>query len=265
MTDSIRVLQITDFHLLESEVTALKGFYPEQRLDAVLASIRSGQSVVTAYHHLLLTGDLAQDAKHSVYQRILDKTVGLAQRRHWLAGNHDDTQVMSQFSEMQQKVVLDANWAIVLLDSTSNPNGVGSGSLSTAELALLASVDQLDVDHVLVALHHPPVNVGSVWQDEIKLANAEQFWQVLDKLHKVRAVTFGHLHQDHHIIEQRAGKKIELFATPASAPQFKKQQLKPILEDDPLLALPAFREFELFANGQVSSVVHRVSVTAESV
>jgi len=261
MSAAIKLLQITDFHLLENEITPLKGIYPDQRLDAVIASIRNGQTTAPEYHHLLLTGDLAQDAKHSVYQRILDKTAGLAKQRHWLAGNHDDSQIMSEFNGMQRKVVVDGNWAIILLDSTSNPNGVGSGSLSAQELALLASVDQLDVDHVFVALHHPPVNVGSVWQDEIKLANADQFWHVLDKLQKVRAITFGHLHQDHHIIEQRAGKKIELFATPASAPQFKKKQLTPILEDDPLLALPAFREFELFANGQVKSVVHRVSVS----
>lgn len=260
MSDSIKLLQMTDFHLLESEMTPLKGFYPDQRLDAVLSSIRNKQTVAPGYHHLLLTGDLAQDAQRSVYQRILDKTAGLSEQRYWLAGNHDDAQVMSDFNEMQQKVVLDTNWAIVLLDSTSNPNGVGSGSLSVQELALLASVDQLDVDHVFVALHHPPIDVGSPWQDEIKLANADQFWQVLDKLDKVRVVTFGHLHQEHHVTVQRSDKKIELFATPASAPQFKKQQPKPTLEDDPLLALPAYREFELFTNGEVRSVVHRVSL-----
>ncbi len=254
MNKSIKLLQITDCHLQETPITAFKGFYPDQRLDAVIKHIESQQLPLASFEHLLLSGDLAHCAKASVYQRILDKTQHLANQTHWLAGNHDDVQVMQTFSDMQRNIVIDGDWAIVLLDSTTAADGLGSGSLSAAELCFLSKVEQLPVAHILLALHHPPVAFGSLWQDAIKLGNCSEFWQVLNALTKVRAITFGHLHQEQHL---KKGQ-IELFCTPATAPQFKKRQITPVLEDNPHLAAPGYRILELHPDGKISTTVHRV-------
>jgi Icc protein len=140
------------------------------------------------------------------------------------------------------------------LDSTTNPDGRGSGSLSDRELALIGTLNQLPIEHILLVLHHPPVEVGSVWQDQIKLANVQQFWQQVDKQDKVRAVLFGHLHQEH----QLQHRDIALYCSPATAPQFKKSQLTPVLEDDIKLAKPGYRLLQLGSDGSIKTKVYRV-------
>ena len=257
MNDYTTLLQITDCHLQEHADIPFKGFYPDARLDQVIAGIKNTRSKLEQplYDHLLLTGDLAHDTALSVYARILEKTKDLAQQRHWIPGNHDDLDLMTQFSEVQSNIIVANNWGVVLLNSTSNPNGIGSGSLSITELDLLASSAHLEVEHLLVVLHHPPIDLGSRWQDEIKLANADEFWRVLKTIKKVRAIVFGHVHQEHHV----KINGIELFATPATAPQFKKGQVTPVLEDNPEFALPAYREFKLFSDGCIETQVYRAN------
>jgi len=258
MNSVIEVLQITDCHLLADPEENLKGHNPERRLEAVIAGARNKlqqqRKSGAKADHLLLTGDLAQQAQLSVYQRILKKTAELATNTHWIPGNHDNSALMAEFVGMDNKVVIDGNWAIVLLDSTANPDGRGSGSLSDQELALISTLNELSVEHILLVLHHPPVEVGSVWQDQIKLGNAQQFWQRVNKLDKVRAVLFGHLHQEHQL--QHRGTV--LYCSPATAPQFKKSQLTPILEDDTKLAAPGYRLLQLEADGSIKTKVYRV-------
>ncbi|EPJ46925.1 MAG: hypothetical protein OFPI_32980 [Osedax symbiont Rs2] len=258
MNSCIEILQITDCHLLADPEQNLKGYNPERRLEAVIAAaqneLQQQRKDVLQADHLLLTGDLAQQAQFHVYQRILLKTAELATNTHWVPGNHDDSAAMAEFAQMGQKVVIDGNWAIVLLDSTANPDGRGSGSLGDQELALIATLNELPVEHILLVLHHPPVEVGSVWQDQIKLANVQQFWQQVDKLDKVRAILFGHLHQEHQL--QHRG--IALYCCPATAAQFKKSQLTPLLEDDIKLAAPGYRLLQLATDGSIKTKVYRV-------
>jgi Icc protein len=251
MNSTLNILQITDCHLQQYPDQAYKNHYPDQRLDAVIANIQATQQ---CSQHLLLSGDIAHYSSTAVYQRILDKTQNLAEQIHWLPGNHDNAQVMHEFIPMQAKIIINKAWAIVLLDSTASPDGVGSGSLSAAELSLLAKLDSIEVSHILIVLHHPPINVGSPWQDAIKLANSDDFWERVKKISKLRGISFGHLHQEHHLTKFG----IELFCTPATAPQFKKEQLSPVLESDPILAAPAYRTLQLHADGSISSQVHRV-------
>ncbi|MCJ8298120.1 MAG: metallophosphoesterase [Pseudomonadales bacterium] len=258
MNSKIKILQITDCHLQGNPEHSLKGYNPERRLEAVIAAaaaqLQGLDNDSAKADHLLLTGDLAQQPQLSVYRRILKKTAALAARTHWVPGNHDDSAMMAEFAQMDKKIIIDGHWAIVLLDSTASPDGRGSGSLSNAELELISTLNVLPVEHILLVLHHPPVAVGSVWQDQIKLANAQQFWQRVDKLGNVRAVLFGHLHQEQQL--QRQG--IALYCTPATAPQFKKCQLTPILEDDPKLAAAGFRLLQLEVDGSINTTVYRV-------
>ncbi len=254
MNQIARLLQISDCHLLLDPQEYYRGYCPEKRLESVIAHVTDSLLNHQQFDHLLLTGDLAQQPQTSVYQRILEKTQHLANKVHWIPGNHDDVAVMAEFKTQQEKIIKVSNWAIVLLNSTSNPNGVGSGSLADEELSFITQLDDLDAEHIMLVLHHPPVDVGSRWQDEIKLSNADQFWQAVAALKKIRAISFGHLHQEHHLTEQG----IELFCVPATAPQFKKHQDDFLLEDDSQLMQPGFRVFELHSDGKIHSKVERV-------
>lgn len=255
MKEVLTIAQITDCHLLVDPLQQHRGVLPEERFDKVISSLTDKVESIGKFDYLLLTGDLAQQPKVEVYQRILDKSAHLAKRVHWLPGNHDDAQLMAQFDGVHQKLIETEHWLLVLLDSTANPDGVGGGSLADTELAIIESLQSLTEKHLFIALHHPPIAVGSAWQDAIKLANAEVFWQKVAPLTNLRGVTFGHLHQEHHI-KQRG---LELFGTPATTLQFKKAQKQFCLEDDEKLSSPGYRVFSLSDDGSISSHVTRLA------
>jgi len=255
LNTNIQLVQFTDCHLQVEPEQAYRGYYPEHRFDSVVAHIRHQSQQNDAFDHLIMSGDLAQFGASTVYQRILEKTVGLAENRHWLPGNHDDRSLMQQYGEMAQKVIKHGDWAIILLDSTSDPDGVGSGAISEEQLQFLATADQIDVSYLLLVLHHPPITVNSRWQDEIKLSNSDEFWQVVSSLKKVKGISFGHLHQERHIV--RDG--IDLFCTPATTYQYKAEQDEVTVEDDDELAKAGYRLFSLHPDGAISTQVVRVS------
>jgi Icc protein len=48
----------------------------------------------------------------------------------------------------------------------------------------------------MVIVHHNPVPVGSAWLDTMTIADADDLLAVLDAAPQVRAVLYGHVHQE---------------------------------------------------------------------
>ncbi len=248
----VRLLQVSDMHLQECPDTKLKGVNPEQRFLQVITQVKEQEADL-----LLLTGDLSHHSP-SAYQRLSDRLQQLPFPSYWIPGNHDLTGEMYQFADLGygQKVIERGNWRILLLDSTAKPDGKGGGSLSDPELVFLATeLEETSMDqHVLIVLHHHPVSVDSIWQDQIMLGNANQFWSIVDGYDQVRAVMFGHVHQSWQL--QRGD--IALFSVPATTAQFKACTDNAEIETDPELAGPAFATYELFDDGSVIYEVTRL-------
>lgn len=252
--DKIRVIQVTDCHLQESAGGSFKGANPEQRLLSVLQQLREE---LTDADLLLLSGDLVHHGYVSAYQRLQRYTDGIAKEVRWIPGNHDDAATMREYQSLSQKVFVQGDWCIIMLDSTTAPDGRGGGALGSGELEWLDSVVSVHSDkHLLLALHHPPVVVGSQWQDSIMLANAEVFWAQVMQYKNLQLVVCGHLHQAHQI---KKGQ-VTVLATPATAPQFKASTAEPEVEMDPYLSLPAYRVIDLCEEGGFSTIVKRVPV-----
>ncbi len=96
-----------------------------------------------------------------------------------------------------------------------------AGQLQQSELDLLDGIlgdnqDKYQDKHVLVCLHHPPVEIGSVWMDSMRLNNPQDFFEVLDKYRQVKAVLWGHIHQEFNA--ERSG--VRLMASPSTCVQF---------------------------------------------
>jgi Icc protein len=102
--------------------------------------------------------------------------------------------------------------------------------------------------HAMVCLHHHPIAMGSRWLDTSGLSNAAEFWRVIDAHSCVRAVTWGHVHQAH---EGLRGQ-VKLFATPSTGAQFLPGSDRYAVDSRP----PAYRSFELHADGHIESQVH---------
>lgn len=243
--NDIKLLQLTDCHLPLAPEQMVRGYSPDKRLQQVVNALES-----SVFDHLLLTGDLSDPADAITYRRLLDVTSSLALATHWIPGNHDDRQVMAPLKR-SERVVIDGNWAIVLLDSTFMPDGRGSGALCEEQLMFLRTLDQLEVAYILVVMHHPAFTVESSWQDAIKLSNAAAFWQSVQHSTKLRAVLCGHLHQQ----QDRQVQGVRVLSSPAVTAQFKRAQVDFTLEDDPAIMGPAYREIHLCANGEIDTRV----------
>ena len=252
--DTIHVIQVTDCHLQESADDTFKGVCPEQRLLSTLQQLRAEDPHSDL---LLLSGDLVHHGYLNAYQRLQRYTDGIAKEVRWIPGNHDDAATMREYSPLSQKVFVQGNWCIILMNSTDTPDGKGSGALSQEELEWLESIVSVHPDkYLLLVLHHPPVAVGSEWQDSIMLANADVFWAQVMKYQNLKLVVCGHLHQAHQLKQGQ----VTVLATPATAPQFKAHTAEPEMETDPYLSLPAYRVIDLFEDGEFSTIVKRVPV-----
>lgn len=250
----LRLIQVTDMHLQDRPEMEMRGVNLEERFLAVLDEVSQQKADM-----LLLTGDLTHHSKPA-YQRLSTYLQRLTFPSYWIPGNHDLTGEMFKFADhgYGRKVVEQGGWRILLLDSSSSPDGRGSGSLSEPELDFL-STELEETTHrqnVLLVLHHNPVSVNSEWQDAIMLANADQFWSIVERYPQVKGVMFGHVHQ----AWQLERKNLKLFSCPATAAQFKSCTASSETEDNPELSGPAYAIYELHENGLIIQKVKRLTL-----
>lgn len=239
---TVRLLQITDTHLFGDPERALRGV---PTLPALRQTLAAAQGLVRDCDAVVVTGDLIQDDPDG-YAHFRAEFGALGKPVLCIPGNHDDVpalrRALAALPFRLEPVHDFGPWRLVMLDS-SVPREV-AGRICAADLALLeqalASAGQR---HVLIALHHHPVPMGSAWIDNIGLLNADEFFAVLDRHSNVRAVMFGHVHQAFE--GERHG--VRLFGTPSTCSQFLPHSERFAVDVQP----PAWRSLELHAGGSI--------------
>ncbi|MBK6511154.1 MAG: 3',5'-cyclic-AMP phosphodiesterase [Haliea sp.] len=248
--DVVRVVQLTDTHLCKTRGGTLLGMDTDHSLQAVIDLVKTER----ANAHLLLgTGDLADGGARPAYDRLQVYFDQLTPDNYWLPGNHDSREAMAAASRPNRlcREIRISRWQLLLLDSQV-PGQVG-GTLGENELVWLERAlqsAQEDALHTLVCLHHQPVAVGCSWLDEQKVSDAEAFFAVLDRYPGVRAVLWGHVHQE--IDRQRNG--VRLLASPSTCVQFAPGSENFKVDDQP----PGYRWLELHGDGRIETAVSRV-------
>jgi Icc protein len=250
---AVRVLHITDFHLLAERGRTMLGVDTEQTLADVLdAALGSGPPPDLA----LLTGDLVQDAVAPAYRRLRTQLARLPCPAYCLPGNHDDPELIAMALadgqvRFQPQILLD-HWQIICLDSTLPRQPYGR--LGETQLALLESLlaDQPQ-RHALIALHHHPLPSGSAWMDTMLLEDADPLFAILERHPQAKTLVCGHVHQALEL--SRDGRR--LFATPSTCFQFKPQQADFALDPVP----PGYRWIELFPDGRIATTLERLPRT----
>ena len=243
---AFRLVHFTDPHLYSGEHETLRGVATLPALTAALAQASSRDWPPDA---LLVTGDLVQDDPGGYpHFRRLFGSLGLPVL--CLPGNHDEPQAM--YRELAGKpfvlggFVDFGRWRIVLLDSCI-PGSAG-GALSAAALAGLdEALAGAGARHCMVCLHHHPVPMGSRWLDRVGVANAAEFLHTIDGHRNVRAIVWGHVHQNYDALR----KGVRLLATPSTCAQFLPNADNFAVDHRP----PAYRTFELRADGSLLTEV----------
>lgn len=244
----LRVLQLTDPHLMAGSDGTLLGVNTRNSLDAVIAEVLRSHGQPDL---ILATGDLAQDGSQEAYRFLGERLGAFNCGSAWLAGNHDDAArlyaIAAEYGASQRHIV-QGGWQFILLDS-SVPGQV-YGELAESELSFLAERLEQNPDlPALVTLHHHPVDVGADWMQDIGLRNRDAFWQVIDRFPQVKVVLWGHIHQN--LEQQRKG--VHLMATPSTCIQFTSGSRDFSVEEQ----APGYRWFELQASGSFTTEVRR--------
>jgi Icc protein len=248
---AVQLVQLTDTHLCRLRGGTLLGMDTDHSLQAVIDLVRTERPRIDL---LLGTGDLSDQGALEAYQRLREYFDRLTLASCWLPGNHDHRGNMEQVADQPLRLARDirlGRWQVVMLDSQV-PGEVG-GRLGREELDLLA--DALGAAaaeglYSLVCLHHQPVRVGCEWLDEQMVADADEFFAVLDRFAGVRGVLWGHVHQE---VDRRRGN-VRLLASPSTCVQFAPDSVG--FRADP--APPGYRWLELAEDGGLSTGVSRV-------
>jgi Icc protein len=215
--EPIRLVQISDTHFGREPDFEFDGVNPRRSLADLIGQIRRQDPIVDAF---LATGDLSHDASPESYLALRDVLQPLETPVFCIPGNHDDPEIMQRYLTggwvTCPEAVQLGDWQLLFLN-TYLPGSQG-GRLGARRLgALDAALSARPQRHALVAMHHPPVPIGSTWMDAMGMQDGEDFFAVLDRHPQVRAVLWGHIHQE--VDAERNG--VRLWGAPSTCVQFK--------------------------------------------
>ncbi len=254
----VRVVQITDCHLGEQLGEELVGMNTDVSLDHVLKLISAEQldaSVEPRAKLILATGDLSNHGAETAYQRLLSKLLPLGIPSAWLAGNHDSRDMMlrSVGSSKLPRIIRIGRWAILMLDSAVP--GQVAGELGDEELQRLNNMLKVtsDAEHLLICLHHQPVPIGCTWLDEQRLADGDEFFNILAGESRLRGIIWGHVHQEYCGADPRL-PGVKLMAAPSTCAQFAPNHNEFSVDS----CAPGYRWLDLHDDGRIDSQVSRL-------
>ena len=246
---SVLLVQLSDSHLFADADGKLLGMNTHDSLQRVIERVLDEQPQVDL---ILASGDLSQDGSLASYQRFRQLHEQIPAPARWFAGNHDELPAMQAAcagSDLLQPIIDLGNWRIILLD-TSIP-GAAPGYCSAEQLALLEQALQTAGDrYVLVTFHHHPVSIGCRWMEPIGIRNPEALFAVTDRYPQVRALLWGHIHQE--FDQLRNG--VRLLASPSTCVQFAPGSEEFQVDQE----APGYRWLRLHADGRLDTAVSRV-------
>lgn len=167
-------------------------------VDALLALSTRPDAVV-------VTGDIADQRDEREYRVAKQQLDRLSMPVYLLSGNHDDSKclksVFKEYAGMQDGPADRTRYSVsigtvklIVLDSVvpGAPHGeLGPEQLAWLEEELVSSRDA----SVMIALHHPPVDLGIKHMDAMKLVDGDAFGNILSRHNNIERVMCGHLHR----------------------------------------------------------------------
>ncbi|SAI66346.1 cAMP phosphodiesterase [Bordetella ansorpii] len=241
------LIQLTDMHLMDEPHAEMLGVDTEASLKAVL---RQAMREMPDAQLVLATGDVAQDGSRGAYRRLRGLLGQLGTTVRCLPGNHDDAAAMHAVLPDWTTPITDVGaWRVVMLDSTVR--GSDAGHLDDRQLDLLdQAAATADDRHILVALHHNPVQMDSDRHDTMMVDNPMALFQRLADIPQARVVLWGHVHRQF----DRRRHNLRLLASPSTCFQFAVHNGRHTLDG----AAPGYRWLKLYRDGSLATGVRRL-------
>lgn len=244
----IRIIQISDLHLLSNKLAKFLSIEPYLNLEKIVNRVKID---VAEYkpNFIALTGDLSQDYSENSYKIFKEIFQDFKIPIYAILGNHDRPELFNKICPnfKAQNIMLE-NWQILFLNSHWT-NHI-EGYIDDSELQNLEENLSHNLGHVLIFLHHHVLPIKSTWLDRLNLKNADQFLSICDRYKNIKLVVSGHVHQES--LQTRNG--IDFISTPATCFQFTPQSKIFKLES----SMPGYRRIELDENGNYKTEVMRI-------
>jgi Icc protein len=201
---------------------------------------------------IIASGDLAHQATEAVYRRFH----GLITRFFngpllCLPGNHDVLSAM-QVAGLPMQSIIWSDWQLVALDSHEDDK---PQSLITEidRQALSQAVAGTQSRYILLATHHPLVEVQCPWLDRDRIVGPLELlnWLNQEANERLRGAVFGHAHQE---LQAMVGPW-PVFGVPSTCFQFQPQSARFALDG----LAPGYQWLELQDDGQIIRTVRRTN------
>lgn len=212
----LRIIQITDTHLMDAPEQLLYGLNTCESLRKVL---KRALADFPDTDLVLFTGDISQtghDASYRIFQGIIED---LKLPVLCLPGNHDNPLLLNRLipsSPMESAVFMQQeNFSIVLLNSCVEQ--ANYGDLDKNTLQQLQQFLQTSRSHFhIFAIHHTPALTNSKWLDELGLKNQHQLLSLIMQSNTPSLILSGHIHQALDL----SMNQLRVLATPSTCHQF---------------------------------------------
>lgn len=231
----LRIVQLSDPHLLTGSDQTAKGVRPNVRFARAVAQVAR---MDPAPDCCVITGDLVAEETPAHYAELKRLVASLPGPVHFALGNHDDRRLFwdafgvpegaetGDDPRHRYAFTLDDQGASVrcwILDS--HLDGEVGGELGERQLRWLADgLASTPADQHLVFVHHPTVALGPTWMSEMLLRDGERLIDVLASSGApIGRVLFGHVHQP--ITATVRG--VTLSSAPSTGYQFTDEEVTP--------------------------------------
>ena len=246
-----RLLQISDTHLHSSRDSRMRGVNTYSTFMAVLGKARSDSRWPP--DAVVVSGDVVQDESRAGYELFRDEMQALDVPVLVLPGNHDDPKLMDEILATPPFQFCGSTrlgpWSLILLNTFLT--GEDAGGLGQRRIeALVHALADHSGQHVLVCMHHHPLNMGSAWLDGVALRDSEQFLATIDAADNVRGVLFGHVHQS----SDRWRGAVRFLSAPSTCSQFLPGSDFFAIDTTP----PGMRWLELNPDGSIDTAIEWV-------
>lgn len=212
----MRFIHITDTHIAEDPAFISHGHSPLQRLEMLVQAINA---LTFPIDFVLHTGDLAEDRSEGAYvlaQRVLAR---LHPPIHYVAGNHDDADILQTImlgrapSGPRFDYMLSFAGVTIALCDSRGPNDP-AGTLTDDQLDWLRALCLPEGPPLVLAVHHPPLPLDSLWLDvgwttatgpgfSMLLDRGPEFLDAIEPARdRIRGVFFGHVHRAFQVVRR---------------------------------------------------------------
>jgi Icc protein len=247
MSKVVRLVQVSDCHLMASEDARLMGVDTRASFNAVM----NLQVISSHPDAFLLTGDLSQDGSTESYQYLNQFMAHRDSDVIIMPGNHDNKSTMMASCPryaLADCVTHYAGWTLIIMDS--QVKGQPYGHLNQDQLQWLSQQLGENRDRwVLLSTHHHVLPINCGWLDRIRLQTHQQIMDLVLQFPNLKAVVSGHVH--HASVQQHSS--VAWITAPSTCFQFDVTCARTRANCMP----PGVQEIALHDDGKVVVTDHR--------